>query len=255
MARETDVTCPSGLKVKLRSVKGKDLDGMRDKRKATTGEATTSLLNDCTVEVQDRSIYANLKEFNWADALVGDRTYATVALKALSSGEEFEFRTRCKDGECRRMINWAVNMNELEVHKLSEESKACFLNGNVFETIAAGRHVKFRLNTGRDQLKLTKLRAEIEAENRKRKKKQGEEEKQILLGIGMRIVSVEGTDDVLSWLEELDLQDMTELLKELDKPDCGLETEIEIQCTGVEGCGLTQAVNLPLDSRFFAQAV
>ena len=246
MARQTELTCPSGLRVKLRSIKGKDLDGLRDRRRLATGEAISTLLNDCTVEVIDRSIYAKAPTFDWADVLVGDRMQAVIGLRQATTGPEYGFRTRCVDRDCRTMIDWTVNLGDLAVLPLSDASKEVFLNaGNKYTTTVDGRAVEFGLNTGRDQLRFVKALEKVRAAARG---KRNQEHERVLFGLMSRISSVEGVTDILQWLEELDLVEIQELRKAMEAVDCGVQTGIDIICTA---CGLQQELDLPLDSTFF----
>lgn len=256
MARETELTCPSGLKIRLRGIKGKDLDGLRDKRRVANGEAISSLLDDCTLEVLDRSIYAKLQNFVWADALIGDRMKAVISLREVSAGDVFNFRVRCRDSGCRQMIDWELNLSELPVRMLPSESAEKFLAGTPFEATVDGSLVKFKLNTGRDQTRLLKLASQMDAQAESRRRDRNREEAapegRAMLGVYSRIVSVDGQDNVMQWLTGLDLADINGLVRTMDKADCGVDTTIEVICSGPEGCGMRQAVELPLDSTFFS---
>lgn len=247
MSREIEVTCPSGLKVRFRSMKGKDIDPMYDKRRSATGEATSRLMNDCTLEVIDPGVYSQLPKFDWADALVGDRTYATISLRAATMGDDYEFRTRCQDRECGAAISWVVQLNELTMKPLPDHSKAAFTNGNRFETTLDGRVVTHKLNTGRDAAKLAKILQQAQLQSQKSNGK-GPSSRRSLISVGSRIVAVEGVESVQEWLSELDFKDVTELVEKLSEVDCGVETGIQIEC---QSCGFIQEVELPLDSRFF----
>jgi hypothetical protein len=257
MARETELTCPSGLRVRLRSIKGKDLDGLRDKRKVATGEAISTLLNECTLEVLDAAIYKDLPTaFSWADTLIGDRMKAIVALRQATSGEEYDFRLRCRDPECREMIDWTINLSDLPEKRLTPENAAVFLSGNVFETLINDTLVKFKLRTGRDQAKLQKQILQMDAAARDHDKKNRQSaENRAVIGVFARIISVDGVTNVMDWLGELDLSEINQLSKAMDAADCGIETTIQVVCENVNGngCGLKQEVELPLDSTFFQQ--
>jgi hypothetical protein len=255
MARETELTCPSGLRIRLRGIKGKDLDGLRDKRRIATGEAISQLLDDCTLDVLDRAVYTKLPTFLWADALVGDRMQAIIKLREATNGPTYDFRLRCGDKECRQMIDWTIELPDLPVRELPPESARLFMEANIFETEVAGTKVKFRLNTGRDQVRLAKLAAQLESKLAQRKAGGSvrSEEGRTLLSLSGRIVQIDGVTDIMSFLGDLDLEDITDLMRSMDTVDCGVETTIEVICSGSEGCGLTQAVELPLDSTFFAR--
>jgi hypothetical protein len=253
MARELELECPSGLKVRLRGIKGKDLDGLRDKRKVANGEAMSELLDACTLEVLERAIYEKSPAFVWADALIGDRMKAMVTLREATSGGEYDFRLRCRDKDCRQMIDWTIDLKDLIVKKMSPESAATYLAGNVFETTIHDAVVKFKLRTGRDEARLLKLAAQMDASTRDANGKQKTQAGRTLLGVTARIISIEGVDNVSSWLGDLDLSEITQLQKSMDAADCGVETTIEVVCSGEDGCGLRQEVELPLDSTFFQQ--
>lgn len=258
MSREMEFPCPSGLRVKLRGVKGKDLDGMRDRKRVASGEAVSKLLDDCTLEVFERSIYTRLPNFAWADVLVGDRTSAIINLRQITAGSTYDFRVRCADRDCRQMIDWTIELSDLPIKELPKESAERFLAGNVFDATLNGTLIKFALPTGRSQTKLVKYAAQLDANARQKADRTGERdggaasvEGRTLLGLAGKIVSVEGVPNVLSWLGEQDLDDISQLRRAMDVVDCGVETGIEIECSGLEGCGLRQEIELPLDSKFF----
>lgn len=254
MARETILTCPSGLRIRMRGIKGIDLDGLRDKRKVANGEAIGDLLTNCTIEVLERAIYSKLPNFHWADVLIGDRMKAVIGLREVSAGDVFDFRTRCRDSNCREMIDWTLNLSELPVKELTPEAAEVFLNGNSFETSIEETTVRFKLNTGRDQARIIKMAAQMDAqaEARRRDGAALPAEGRAVLGVYSRIISVTGVDNVMKWLLGLDLADISALVKSMDRVDCGIDTTIEVICSGPDGCGLKQAVELPLDSTFFS---
>jgi hypothetical protein len=146
------------------------------------------------------------------------------------------------------MINWELRLDDLPNQKLSDESAAIFKAGNIFSTSVAGVQVQFKLRTGRDQMKLIKQLSKIKLQNG-----HSEGEAKALLGLLSRITSIEGVaaQDRLAWLEELDLHDIKTLAKQMDRLDCGVNTTVEIICSGDDGCGLQQEVELPLDGKFF----
>lgn len=216
-----------------------------------TGEAISTLLNDCTLEVLDRSIYGTAPSFDWADALVGDRTHALIGLREATNGAIYEFNARCTDQNCKRMIAWRIDLNDLPKKLLPESSKEIYLNGNTFTTQVDGHVVSFQLTTGRDQVKLARAISHLQKSSQS---KDGKQEK-VLLGLAVRVREVEGVDLPFSWLEELDLADINQLTKAMEAVDCGVETGITIECDGPGGCGLEQEIELPLDKQFFAQAI
>lgn len=237
--------------VRFRSIKGKDLDGLRDRRRMASGESINDLLNNCTLSVVDRSIYGTLKDFDWMEAVLGDRMHALIGLREATSGPMYGFDIRCADADCKYMIRWQLNLNQLPRKPLPEESKEVFLNGNSFETAVGEQKVVFKLQTGRDQIRLSKLVSQIKSKTNDRNREQ-EQNRKVLLGVANRVTSVEGCDNIMGWLADLDLADISELVKNMDAVDCGVETGIEIECSS---CGLRQEIDLPLDKTFFDLAI
>lgn len=258
MSRMIEVTVPSGMRVKLRSVKGKDIDGMRDKRRFGTGESITRLLDDCTVEFIDKGIYNRINNFSWSDAIVGDRLDALIGVRMATTGDKYDFRTRCQDPRCGQWIDWEIDLvRDLERKPLSEESRKQFLDTNEFHTTVQGRDVKFKLVTGKDQLKIAGVLQQMQTKQKLRRR--GEEggdynpDNRSTIALGGRILAVEGVSEVVPWIEDLDLAELRELIDAMDEYDCGVDTSIEILCAGKLGCGLQQEITLPLDSTFFDQ--
>jgi len=259
-AKEIEIECPSGLRVKLRSIKGKDLDGLRDKRRLATGEAFSKLLDDCTLEVLDPGPYfgtASLQVvgskqpvWGWKQALIGDRVHGLLGLRSATSGTMYGFRVRCGNDQCRAWIDWELDLAELPIKPLSPESRERFRADNRFEATVDGRVVVFHLVTGEDQAKAIRLQERFAAA-RKRQKERGDsasEGGQALLGLAARIVSVEGESDVVAYLSELDLGEIERLIRVMDKADCGVETGIEVVCGE---CEEVTSQELPLDANFF----
>lgn len=255
MSKEIELDCPSGLKVRLRGIKGKDLDGLRDKRRVATGEAISKLLDDCTLEVLEKGPYATAgtPDWSWKKALVGDRVRAIIGLRAATSGQMFGFRVRCGDPDCRSWIDWELDLMELPMKALPAESRERFVAGNRFSTVVADTEVTFRLNTGEDQARSIRLAEQLAAQKR-RAKEAGEKDVssgQTLLGIASRIIEVAGHDEVTEFLADLELGEVTSLLKAMDKVDCGIETTIDVPC---EKCGEVGRSELPLDATFFTRS-
>lgn len=257
MARENTLVCPSGLTVRFRSIKGKDLDSLRDRKRMATGESIVALLDACTLEITDRGIYGNSPNFRWIDTLVGDQMTAFVGLRRATAGDEFDFRIRCQDRQCRNMISWQLDLNELTVKQLSDTSRETYLSGNRFTATVADTKVEFSLQTGADAISKAKRIAKLQADIKRENKGQSENQTKALLGLVLRIRNIEGVapEDKLDWLDELDLSDIRSLQEQMDEVDCGVDTTVEVICTGEDSCGLTQEVELPLDNTFFREMV
>jgi hypothetical protein len=125
------------------------------------------------------------------------------------------------------------------VRALSDESRAAFLATNRFETVLpdAARKVSFRLLTGTDERRMAALR-------------RAAGERPITTLLGFRLDTIEGIEprEKQRFIEDLSMSDVTFLLGEFDRVDCGVDTEIEVECP--ECFGVTR-VELPFEKGFF----
>jgi hypothetical protein len=132
-----------------------------------------------------------------------------------------------------------VDLTELPLRLLPDESRASFISGNRFETRLpdAGNRVYFKLLTGEDERKLPAL--------------QRAAPDRFLSGVlAYRVLDIDGVDAKAKrqFLEDLSLRDADFLVDEFDRVDCGVDTTIEIECPD---CFMTQEVELPFDKGFF----
>ena len=234
------ITCPSGLQVRIRGMKAREERILADRKLARSGGQLDQVLKACTEELVDAGPYAFAgDDVDWSRVLQGDRFFALLQVRVLSYGPEYAFSVPCEERACRARIEWELDLTELPVRPLSDESRAAFLAGNRFETVLpdAGKRVVFRLMTGADEQKLTRLRRQAG-------------DRPITTMLGFRIDEIEGVEarDKLRFVEDLAMADVTHLLGELDRVDCGVETEIDVECPE---CLATQPVELPFDRGFF----
>jgi hypothetical protein len=77
-------------------------------------------------------------------------------VRALTYGPEYAFGVSCLHSNCRARIEWEIDLTKLPVRKLSDESRAAFVDGNRFATTLpdAGKRVVFKLLTGDDERRL-----------------------------------------------------------------------------------------------------
>ena len=234
------ITCPSGLSGRIRGLKVREERILTDRKLAKSGGQMDELLSACWEETLDVGPYDfGAKSMDWGKVLQGDRFYALLKIRALTYGAEYAFAVSCQHEACRARIDWELDLNDLVVRALSEESKEAFLNGNRFETTLPdeGKKVWFKLLTGVDERKLPQLR-----------KKAGERLLSSMLAF--RVIEVEGIDakDKRGFLENLTMSDADFLVDEFDRVDCGVDTGIEIECPE---CFATQDIELPFERSFF----
>jgi hypothetical protein len=242
---EQDVECPSGLKGRVRGLKGKEyrlLTGNKNLEKAagTMGQ----ILRACWLETTDPGPYPNGQDMHWDDALLGDRFYTLMRIRqATYPGESYDFETQCANLACRKRIASSVSLEDMETRPLPEESRQQLLAGeNRFQTeIEDGRKVWFKLMTGSDIKRQRQIQDLI-----------GPAAQGIPLALATRILEVEGLKskgarDVFNFLDDLDFHEHRNLLERFDAADCGVQTDVLVEC---QWCGDTATVALPLGRTF-----
>jgi hypothetical protein len=237
MARR-DVDCPSGLQGIIRGLKGKEMRLLGDRRKARSGELFDELLGACWVETTSPGPYRFTSDKpSWLDVLSGDRFHTLFQLRmATYPDEPYSFRVQCSNPTCGGSFEWEVPLDELPVKRLSEESAQRFQKGEPFEARIDERVVRFVLSTGRLERQGARFIKGANAD--------------MLRVLATRIVDVEGVEKakLMAWLEDLELSEHRDLLAQFDEADCGVETNIDVECTE---CGNVQQIDLPFGPAFF----
>lgn len=233
------ITCPSGLVGRIRGMKAREERVLADRKLARSGAQLEQILAACWEETIDPGPYTfGEQPIDWGKVLQGDRFFAMLQIRVLSYGGDYAFSVPCENRGCRVRIEWGLDLRDLPVRALSGESRAAFLNGNRFETVLpdAGRKVVFRLLTGADERRMAALR-------------RAAGERPITTLLGFRLDSIDDVEprDKQRFIEDLGMADVTFLLGEFDRVDCGVDTEIEVECPECFG---TTRVELPFEKGF-----
>jgi len=239
------IVCPSGLTVTLRKMQTHEYDYFDGATERDVPTITTSILNSCTEQVHSPvpAFYSLSKEGNldWMKVLTGDRLYALVQLRILSLGSKYEFTVHCERPYCPRMIHWKVDLDEdIPVLDLPDES---------LEALSANKPLSFKLPDSGNVVKFVLPTAEIEERLMKMEDNQFQTKitAQRLLH---RIVDIEGVEpnDRSTFLDKMDIDELAELQIAMDDADCGIDTNIIVQCGG---CKASQEVSLPFGLTFW----
>jgi hypothetical protein len=235
-----EIVCPSGLSGRIRGMKAREERILADRKLVKSGTQIDQILAACWEETLDPGPYSfGLSAPNWSEVLVGDRFYVLLQIRARSYGSMYEFSVPCSNRECRARIDWELDLHDLPVARLSDDSRAALLSGRTFRTTLrlAGRQVEFRLMRGADERRMSAQR-------------RAAGERPLTTMLGLRIESIDGVEpkDKARFLEDLEMADVTFLLGEFDRVDCGVETEIEVECPE---CFALTTVELPFDKGFF----
>jgi hypothetical protein len=235
-----DIICPSGLSGRIRGLKVREERILSDRKLARSGGQVDRLLSACWEETLDSGPYDfGEKNIDWGMVLQGDRFYALLQIRALTYGPEYAFSVNCQNVACRARIDWELDLGDLPVRKLSDESRSAFVNGNRFETVLpdAGTRLWFSLATGEIERRLPKVRRDAN-------------ERVLSSVLALRVIEVDGVDtrEKRKFIEDLSLRDADFLMDEFDRVDCGVDTNIEIECPE---CFSIQEVELPFERTFF----
>lgn len=235
------VECPSGLGGVVRGLSVADANAIasatrRKDRIALTGQ----ILKACWISTEDPGPYDSIANTapNWDLILQGDVDYLLVMIRVATHGSEYTFKAQCDDSNCREQFEWTVDLvSELPVKRFDDDQRERFRGGNEFEVEApeSGELVTFKLPTHGDTKKMAKQRANNRTQL-------------MTLALRTRIKSVEGVENLRQYLESLSLGKANELIELFDDADCGLDTDIEVECPD---CGGVREVALPLDREFF----
>ncbi len=236
----SDIICPSGLSGRIRGLKVREERILTDRKLAKSGTQVDQLLAACWEETLESGPYDfDGKVIDWGKVLQGDRFYALLAIRSLTYGPDYAFSVSCGEPGCRARIEWELNLGDLPVKRLSDESRAAVVAGNRFETKLplSGTRVWYHLLTGADERRLPAIRRNAG-------------DHVLSATLAYRILQIEGVDakDKHRFIEDLSMADVTFLLGEFDRVDCGVETGIDIECPE---CFATQRIELPFDRGFF----
>jgi hypothetical protein len=234
------ITCPSGLTGRIRGMKTREERFLADRKLAKAGAQLDPILAACWEETLDPGPYDfGDRPVDWPRVLVGDRFFTLIQIRVASYGADYSFSIPCENRGCRAKIEWELSLLDLPVAPLSDESRAAYLAANRFEARLpdAGRRAWFHLLTGNDERRMAQLR-------------KGASERPISTLLQARLDQIEGVEsrDNLRFIEDMAMSDVSFLLGEFDRVDCGVETEIEIECPECLG---SQSIELPFEKGFF----
>jgi hypothetical protein len=242
------------MQLQIRGLKGKEGKLLSDQQAVRTGAALDNILSACTEELLDPGPYDFEVggKVTWSKVLVGDRFFILLQIRLASFGPEYEFKTQCREANCRTRFSFEVDLEkDLKVKRLTEEEQDTLRSEGTFSTkLADGREVHYRLATGADEKAAARHKAADRA---------------LVDMLASRITSIEGIDGpteqdivkgsivktVRTFLDDLEWSDLVTLMNALDEHDCGVDPQIEVECPT---CGGLQEQTLPFDRGFLLPA-
>lgn len=226
------IVCPSGLSLTVRGMRGKEIKLLTGKE-AKNGQFLDRLFDSCVEKVTDPGPY-KLNENSaliWDDVLIGDRMFVMLQIRVATFGAQYGFGVKC--GACEKKMDYDVDLTTLEVQPLSDADRAAVRDGNTMTAIVAGKRVTFRLATGKDERRAAQAKKQDDA---------------ILSIISNRVTAIEGVENVKAHLQETGLEEIMDLMHEVNKHDCGVDTKVEFECPE---CFAKSEVELPLGPSFW----
>jgi hypothetical protein len=241
---ELDITCPSGLAGVIRPLKVKDEALYTDLRLLKDGTLIQELCKSCWVNTTSLGPYNFDGPINWDRVLQGDAFWVFLQIRIASYGSPYTFKALCQN--CGNQFSWTTDLaKDLKIKKLPPESAAALKSGKSLSTTREnGKAVAFRLLLTEDERAIAQLQ-----EGRKVLQKRA--------ALMQRLVAVDGEPTqeedgfaMVRFVEELDAGEADYLLQEMEKFDCGIDTDLKITC---EHCLTDQVVVLPFEVGFFSR--
>lgn len=216
-SEEAEVSCPSGLRVKMRAMRVREEDLLADKKLAREQRVFDELLTRCILEVLDPGPYGHgAWRFSADDLYIGDHFFLCVALRIMSYGNEFEFKTTAPSG---KNISVIVDLRDLDVKPMSPETREAIMADRAFETFLprCGKKVRHKL------LRRRALRHYL--------KRVAAEQGQITSALMERVIEVDGVDEPSRrpFIESLQAFDAATLRQDTEAVDFGVDTAATVE--------------------------
>jgi hypothetical protein len=253
------ITCPSGLSGRVRGFKAKEANILADRAALKRGLTYDNILSGCWLETADTGCYSWQKSgvpIDWAKALVCDRFWALLMIRAETYGDLYEFDVPCRKENCQKPIEWEVLTSDLPFKALPQSSREQLLAGeNKFKTtLDDGKLCWFSLQTGAGEAAASQAMQDNRTEA-------------MVAALATRIISIEGLEPQLElvgasekareralekakrkYLDDLEMREVLRLVELFEESDGGVETDLEVEC---QNCFALQKVGLPFGVDFF----
>ncbi|MCP4675249.1 MAG: hypothetical protein GY854_07030, partial [Deltaproteobacteria bacterium] len=154
------VICPSGLAGRIRKMKASEARKVWQRGKYASADPFGDLIEKCWMETIELGPYElnGHGQLDWSKVFLGERLCALNAIRIHTLGPLYEFAVTCERPTCGERIEWEVDLSELSVKEMDEETLTAFANGNRFETTlpGAGCKVWTKILLGEDEARLAK---------------------------------------------------------------------------------------------------
>lgn len=232
------VTCPSGLKGRVRGPKVSELNLFTTQAGSKLNRSISKILKNCWLETIDPGPYELIDgELPWAkDVLDGDRLFALIATRIAAFGPIFEFSVVCPKRMCSRKVNWEINLvDDLQIKPYPDHIIAKYSEGDrqFSAVLEDGKKIKFTLPSGGNTTATM-----------------SDDDASVTSALMERITEIDGVESNMhrSFIDDLPLEAADYVLGVLEESDGGVETNVNVQCGA---CGSVFGVDLPFDQHFW----
>lgn len=248
------VTAPSGLQLEIRNLKAREMSILaatktpphrsNKAKRVKQPHPLDPIYEGCTLNIIDPGPYTlnATGKLVWSEVLSGDRFYLLLQIRDCTWGS-YEFKVRCVNEDCprhKKPFIWDLDLNGLEVKDVPEATLEKVRQRDLtFETVLAGRRVKYKILTGEDEANQPTLGDHVP------------EEKKLLAQVAGRVFWVEGIESDaarIEWVGDLDLPDIYSIQRELEAVDGGVETRTIVECSD---CGEEFTTDVPFADTAF----
>lgn len=255
----TTLDLPSGFAGAVRGLTGRDGRYLTNERVIRDNEVEDYVLSTCWQGTTDPGPYNfGTGPVDWGKMLIGDAAFLFLRVRLETYPDEpYVFRVQCPNHFCKRHdkpFDWEIDLAkflEERTQVMSEEARKTFKEGNRFEAVipTTDKAYRFKLKTRADQ-----KRDRLVAEQRKSASKKDKEKQNLMIeSLLTTITEIDGVNsrnraEMIDYLEDLPMRAIDQILADVQKPDCGVDTTIEVKCPA---CSTLQDVELPFDRGFF----
>ncbi len=253
--KRQNVKLPSGAVIEMRQLTLKEENYMASAAKSRRGNQEKVLIDivqRCTEGFIEPGPYPNKDiggKVKWSEMLSGDFFAAMIGLRKLSyrEGANYDIDVKCPNRSCNNKFGWTVNLDDDLTYKdLPADSAKTLSDGEPFSTEVAGKVVNFKIEKVSDSDFQEKLERRFP-------------HRDMACLLRTRITAVAGVDskDLMNWLdgegkgpyEGLTSDDAEDLRAAFIDVDCGVDTEVEVECTR-SNCRNVFTVDLPFGEIF-----
>jgi hypothetical protein len=242
---ESSVMCAVELPSKGRLYEGKIPGGKLNVRAMTAREEKLIYGGKGNISEKMEMLLSSCVQlpsaFSPSDLLISDRFFLLIKIRLISFGSEYPIQVRCPDCDNQFIKNFDLTELNVKTYDNNEEKAEPFL----VTLPVAGKTIGLKILRGKDENAIHKY-----AKGRGVKEEVGDPA--YTYSLARSIVSFDQKPisqiDALQLVEKLVSRDTMELRHALEENDCGVDTDISLECPK---CSFLIETRLPVTEEFF----